>query len=460
MSADVLLAAHATFVIVTLEHDRLGHGASSTADPLLPDWKPWWSRLDADGIERAKSDAGFFLEYVRGVVAPEVAPTPGPNQGALHLTLARERLAPIGNLELVTRHGAERPPTGLRLVSVDLILYPTGVGFLVLKVELAGEPTLGALIEANGHLRTLRAPSTTWALAVLRAKGAGAATEQTMAELLESLAKGVGRLALSGEPRAQLVCFACAEVPASGERGAFPSPHDRLLYELTTCVGLDRTLTDPTWAPGADQVDVMMKSLRYAPWRAWRALCLKEMFGVLATEVVGFTTGALPRVLEGVYLPLYLYALHQRAMLGRFSRELVARVASGRLGVHEVRRHVDAYQDFRHRYWLSEVTGRPMGGELYRKLQDGLELGALHGLAAQATQEVRAFHEERRSRRLSLLLGVLTFAFGPFGTAVQIANFAVPDASNGHNRARVTALALVAIWALLGVLWLRTRPRR
>jgi len=43
---------------------------------------------------------------------------------------------------------------------------------------------------------------------------------------------------------------------------------------------------------------------------------------------------------------------------------------------------------------------------------------------------------------------------------VQIANFAVPDASNGHNRARVTALALVAIWALLGVLWLRTRPRR
>src|SRR5436190_1901891 len=68
----------------------------------------------------------------------------------------------------------EHAVAAVKLDWVDVVLYPTGVGFLFFKVSLAGEhPKLANLIEINSILRLVHPLSLGWKLPVLRFEKAG-----------------------------------------------------------------------------------------------------------------------------------------------------------------------------------------------------------------------------------------------------------------------------------------------
>ena len=188
-------------------------------------------------------------------------------------------------------------------------------------------------------------------------------------------------------------------------------------------------------------------------------LALRETLTFLATDALPFTTRAFPRVVEGAYLPLYVYALHQQLMLAGFADELVARVAEGQWDLDAIRRHTEAFVDFRHRYWFAEVTRKPLGSDLYRRFQNALGVGASYELASRAVSDVRAFYEERRARQITLLLHSMTFFFGPFGVSMGIAGLVVPDGASRAVRAGVVLALVVLAWVVLWGLWWRTRAR-
>lgn len=457
------LAAHATYLIAPFRHGLATSGSWTNAKSLESKWRTWWHRLSKEDIERAAHDGGFFLGYVKGILAPESVLGDGktsiaqlaerlPAHRVLRLTLTEEEHAKVSRLTLTSKH-ASLDKVAIDVPWIDLVLYPSGVGFLVMKLQLAEWSNLSTLVRVSSQARTFEAPSLGWELAKVHVDGRDSTMKELVTKLLGDAAQPLGY------GRAQLLTFACADVPPDLERGDFPSAEDRLGYELATCVGVDATIADPTWAPSGEQVSSLLRTSRFAPWRVWRAFLLKECFGLLATQASPFTTRALPRTIEGIYLPLYLYALHQREMLTRFSDALVARVADGDLELGEVRRLVDAFVDFRHRYWLGEVTRRPLGGDLYRKMQQGLEVTALFDLAARAAQDVKSFHEERRSQRMAILVNILTFGFGPLGAATTIAALLVPDASRHLERAASIVAVLTAIWITLAIVWRRAgRP--
>lgn len=446
--SEVLLGAHFTVVVVPFRHA----GARGDA------WKPWWTRLSDDDAAIVLEEAAFFVPYIAAMLVPESTVVRDERLATVRerksLDAYRAATPETAVLRLTTKASKEialarrdREPVRLRVDWVDALLFPTGVGFLVVKLALAAEsPTLEDLVAANAQLRQLRAPSPTWVLATLK----DGERETSVREWFVSRLGDLGEL--DPVDRAQLFTYACASrIDEEAAAGAFPTAHDRLLFEFATCIPVGGTLADPAWVPGPDQIEGLVEDNRFAPWNAWRALSLKDAWATLGKETIPFTQRALPRILETSYLPLYLYALHQRTMLARFADVLVQKVSEGAWDLRAIRRHTEAFSEFRHRYWIGEVTRRPLSGELFRKMQHGLEVHPMFEAASRAAGDVKAFYEERRARQITMLLQAMSFAFGPFGVSAGVANLALPSDASRALRA-VVVLGLVAmIWTGLAI---------
>ena len=48
---------------------------------------------------------------------------------------------------------------------------------------------------------------------------------------------------------------------------------------------------------------------------------------------------------------------------------------------------------FRNQFWFSEVTRKPMGGDLYRTLHQGLEAPALYQMVTTSVKEAQEYYE-------------------------------------------------------------------
>lgn len=68
---------------------------------------------------------------------------------------------------------------------------------------------------------------------------------------------------------------------------------------------------------------------------------------------------------------------------------------------------------FRTHYWLTEVTMKPQGTELYQAYRRGLDTERLYAAVGEQVRELRQFYEERAQRRIGSLLAVITFAGVP-----------------------------------------------
>jgi Mg2+ and Co2+ transporter CorA len=200
------------------------------------------------------------------------------------------------------------------------------------------------------------------------------------------------------------------------------------------------------WVPAATQVRQLITQNSFAFWRCWRGMALKDNVVFLGTEDIGFNKVVLPHNLEYNYFPLYLYTLHQKYKLLAFSSELMRKSAQAQRNLREVRSLMASFMRFRNMYWFSEVTRKPLGGELYRKFQNGLEVPALYDLVSNEVKDLKEYYEQQHEQRMSTLLAILTFVFLPLGAVVGI--FGMTFFNTGSWWTFITACILVEIVSL------------
>jgi hypothetical protein len=521
---DPELLNHFSVLIYPFFHGLTPGNRTARLAALEERWGPWWERLtDAETAEVLDGSA-FFLPYVQGLLFPETTQLQGEDPGTgcerwvacvrdlaapglaayaaplppssvLRLTCRCGLHAALADFRLARNRRSRRPPDAdlpVRLDWVDVLLFPSGVGFLLFKVRLAGDrPRLSELMALNAGLRQVRPPTLAWDLPVLRFPGV--AGEPRFRDLVNFLLEGLtkpgspegldahpGRLAISafsgaggytetaagrayGE-RCHLFSYACAPL-GEAERaalaaGAFADGIDRLLYEFAAGMGPGDSVHNPVWVPAAEQAERVGRENRLAMWRCWRGMALKESCMFLATEDLGFNRNALAHNTEYDYLPLYLYTLYQKHRLLTFADGLMREVAQRKGHLSGARVLLRRFVSFRNRFWFSEVTRRPMGGDLYRLLQQAQELQRLYDMVTTSIKEAKEYYEERWDRQVRQALTVLGWVAGPLAAVWGAARLQLGESYPLWVVASLASLLLVGGSAALLLWWRRATERR
>ena len=519
---DPVLLNHFTVAIYPFVHDLTASNRAARLHALDRRWAPWWARLSDGDAAEALDGSAFFLPYIRGLLYPETACLQGeppgeqfgrwvgrirrwgedglhswrrrmPADAVLRLTCRLAVHAPLSSFALSVRRGAPGK-TSLhteipgRLDWIDAVLFPSGLGFLAFKVQLDEDPPrLSRLIALNAALRLVHPPSLSWPLPTLRFAGGEELRTCDLMNFLtagltepphapETLGRPVQRSAdeaaytdseagrAYGE-RLQVLSYACVNLAGLGPEelpaGAFAGGEDRVLYEFAAGHQLGDTVHNPVWAPSPEQAQRVTRENRLAMWRCWKAMVLKESCVFLAVEDLGFNRRSLPHTIENDYLPLYLYTLYQKFQLLAFSNDLMREVArGGRLG--GARALLRRFVAFRNQYWFSEVTRKPMGGDLYRTLHQGLEAPALYQMVTTSVKEAQEYYEGVWARQAQWVRDALTFG-GPLTAALWAAHVFLDGPNEyGWTLGVLAAVALGAL-AMLAVRWRgrrALRPRR
>jgi hypothetical protein len=462
MATNPELRNHFSVAIYPFVHDLIGPARAARLPPLGERWAPWWTRLSEDGLTDALQATAFFLPYVRGLLYPEVAALqdepPGPQYRRwsrlvrqwANLGLPRfcRRLPASAILRLTLRPAylesligftvnQERPTSDshAREVSggfdwIDAVLFPSGVGFLLLKFRLRdAQPRLAQLIELNQTIQLVHPSSASRPLPRLLFDTGGPAWQ--VRDLLNYLTQGLvggsqfhplgtatrqipyteSEAGRGYGEHCQLLSYACVHLadrpPAALPPGVFASGEDRMLFEYATGIGLNQSVENPMWVPSAEQADRVRRDNRLAMWRCWQALALKESCVFLGTEDLPFTARSLPHTIEHDYLPLYLYTLHQKFQLMIFANDLMREVAQVDSHLRGARSLLRRFVAFRNRFWFSEVTRKPQGGELYRLMQHSLDVPVLYQMALASVKEAKEYYEERWDRQVRGALTLL-----------------------------------------------------
>ncbi len=463
------LANHYSILVYPFLHKfKQGEDLSKFRSPS-GDWQPWFERLNAEQIARVVDDTYFFLPYVRAVIYPEVktlnasdskdftdltrrnvdrrseTPTKFHSFRRQLIKKVQRRQPDPATVRRLTWRGS---PAGRRwplMVSIDdvniaavvhwidALLFPSGLGLLLLKVELDETPQdLSRLIDLNYYLRLVQPPSLDWRMAQINLGVEASATLPEPGEIREWIDFWLKDLTESehytgSEPgqiygeRFHIFSYACVDGVASNcSRGLFEEAEDRLLYEYATCTRLGETIDDESKRPSPDEVKRRLAENRISIWNSWRGMALRESVVFLATGDIPFNRKALAHNIENDYLPLYLYALYQKYQLYLFSDELIRRGEDVNRNRREMRRLMQEFIAFRNRYWFSEVTRKPMGSTLYRSFQRGLETQELYVLVSDEIRELQSYFEARAGNRNGALLNILTFVLLPLSTLAGI----------------------------------------
>ena len=480
MPSDFTLLNHYTVFIYPFLHNIRADNKGSRIRSLEESWVPWWSRLEND-IASALDNTFFFLPYIRDVLFPETIAfkdePPGlsyenwarqirswnergltyfsqqlPADAVLRLTYKQPLLQQIQNVEIVedsTEDGVN-PGLGAGIEWIDAVLFPSGIGFLMLKVVLRqNNAVLDHLIDLNYNLRLVHAPNINWRLASLRFdRRAGMFSVR---DLLDFLTQGMGsddgmisdlgqwkehvarispqRLSeteagqVYGE-RCHVFSYACVNANQTDgsklSNGVFESRNDRLAFEYASTLPIGSTIDNRSWIPSLEQVQRLKAENQVSIWNAWTGMTFKESAVFLGTEDIAFNREVLPRNVENDYLPLYVYSLYQKYQLFVFADQLMRKGAYVAQHLDEVRALVDQFMDFRTKYWFNEVTRKALGSELYGKFQQGIDSVSLFNLVSEQVKDLKEHYEEKRRRRIDLLLNIFTFVFLPVSAAIGI----------------------------------------
>ncbi len=517
---DPVLLNHFTVAVYPFVHDLTAANRAARLSALDRRWAPWWARLSDRDAAEALDGSAFFLPYIRGLLYPETACLDGeppgeqfarwvglirgwsadglrswrnwtPADAVLRLTCRSAVHAPLSSFTLSARRGAPGKSSLLteipaRLDWIDAVLFPSGLGFLAFKVRLDEEPPrLSRLIALNAALRLVHPPSLAWSLPTLRfASGEEVRTCDLMNFLTAGLTEPRHDPEALGRPvqrspdetaytdseagraygeRLQLLSYACVDLAGLGPEelpaGAFASGEDRVLYEYAACHHLGDTVHNPVWAPSPEQAPPGDAGEPAGDVALLEGDGAEESCVFLAVEDLGFNRRSLPHTIENDYLPLYLFTLYQKFQLLAFSNDLMREVArGGRLG--GARALLRRFTAFRNQFWFSEVTRKPMGGDLYRTLHQGLEAPALYQMVTTSVKEAQEYYEGVWARQAQWVRDALTFG-GPLTAALWAAHVFL-DGPNDY-RGMLTVLAAVVLGALTAaaVRWRRgMRPRR
>jgi hypothetical protein len=470
--SDLPLIDHFTVAIYPFQHALRPEAASTWSRTLASRWSPWWARLRDDwprttgtrpaapnwlpdmALRRALDDAYFFLPFVRRTLFPETealdracplagpfyenwwrqllewtATLPGycaavPFTGALRLTCRAGAVRDACvTVQPRRREGPHEVPAGpglaARLEWVDSILFPTGVGFLALKVALAEAPArLADLCALNAGLRELYPTTLDGASAGLRFPGG---TELiTLRDLVDLLLQGMGPPApgeapdaaeawiipADGRPLPELGAYLHGARRPSGYRhsegeagqfgdqlnrltyarlgesdrltslptGPFPSAEDRLVYELAAGVTLGETIAWRPAIPADESLGALLAARRILFWEGGRGMALPASVGFLHVGADPGSEATLASDVEGSYLPLYLYTLYQTQQLLTFANELTAKTEA--VAPPEMKAALAAGTSALGR-WATELRGsRARRRALLRNLRDARGLMA------------------------------------------------------------------------------------
>jgi hypothetical protein len=506
-AGDPELLNHFSVLIYPFLHGLTAGSRDARLKALAECWDPWWTRLTEAEAAEALDGSGFFLPYVQGLLFPETAclhgEPPGPRYArwvarvrgwaerglgpfarrlpagsVLRLTCRPDLRAALTEFTVARRRaaGADDADLAGRLDWVDAMLFPSGVGFLLLRARLAGEhPRLGQLIALNAALRLVLPPTLSWDLPRLRFRPP--VGDLSMRDLLNFLTRGLvegheapeagyadseaGRA--YGE-RCHVFSYACVHLGevdrAALPAGAFADGEDRLLYEYAACIGLGESVANPVWVPAPEQAERVGRENRLAMWRCWRGMALKESCVFLGTEDLGFNRRALPHNAEHDYLPLYLYTLYQKYRLLTFADGLMREVAQAEGHLRGARALLRRFVAFRNRFWFSEVTRRPLGGDLYRLLQQALEVPRLYDMVTTSVKEAKEYYEERWDRQVRLVVTVAGLVGGPLAALWGAARLLLAGPCPAWAAALLLAVPAVGVAGLLVHRKSRSRGRR
>jgi hypothetical protein len=481
-SHDFKLLNHYTVLIYPFFHNVTAGNRRRQIQLLEENWNLWWSRLDGE-IGRALDDTYFFLPYIREVVFPETIifkdKPPGKqyanwirhidqwnrkglgyfceelsHEAVLRITYKKALLQSIKSIEITNpvKSGelTESSKLSAQVQWIDAMLFPSGLGFIMLKVVLQEDsPQLGQLIDLNYYLRIVHPPNINWTLPEL--SFTQTANTMTVRDLMDFLTQGMvdndaniydltqfmAHLSTSthrrfseseagqvyGE-RCHVFSYACLNLmddnSSSASKGVFKSVKDRLVFEFASSISVGDSVNNPMWIPSSEYAKGLKTQKQFSVWQAWCGMALKESVVFLGTKDINFNRKVLPSNIENDYLPLYLYSLYQKYQLFIFADELMRKGAYVARHLQEVRALMDRFMDFRNKYWFNEVTRKPLGGELYCKFQQGLESTTLYDLVSLQVKDLKEHYEERRQRRIDLLLNLVTFVFLPLGAVIGI----------------------------------------
>jgi hypothetical protein len=482
VSKDFKLLKHYTILVYPFLHHVTADNRRRQIQSLEEAWEPWWSRLDGE-IGRALDDTYFFLPYIREVIFPETTilkdkPAGGkyanwikqisrwnreglasfceelPDDAVLRITYKKALLQDVRNIEIKSSVKSDVPAENSKLSAqvqwIDAMLFPSGLGFLMLKVALEEDsPQLGQLIDLNYYLRIVHPPNINWMFPQLSFEQM--ANTMTVRDLMDFLTQGMldndanihdlaqymaqlpdsvpKRFSESeagqvyGE-RCHVFSYACLNLKDNSfdntSKGVFESVKDRLVFEFVSSIPVGDSVNNSMWVPSPEYAKGLKNQKQFSVWEAWCGMALKESVVFLGTEDIDFNRQVLPGNIENDYLPLYIYSLYQKYQLFIFADALMRKGAYVAHHLQEVRALMDRFMDFRNKYWFNEVTRKPLGGELYCKFQQGLESTALYDMVSLQVKDLKEHYEERRQRRIDLLLNLVTFAFLPLGAVIGI----------------------------------------
>ena len=480
VSSDFRLLNHYTVFIYPFLHNIRENNRNSRIQSLEDTWAPWWARLDRN-IGSTLDNTYFFLPYIREVLFPETiglkTKPPGPgyenwvneivqwSQGGVghfcqklspdavvRLTYKQEILQQTNRFEIMERGNGLLVSTSLIAVIewIDALLFPSGLGFVMLKIALNNDAaSLNQLVGLNYYLRLVHAPRIDWRLPELSfGQRANTVTVRDLMDFLtqgiatdderisdlsrwkEQVSKSMQQRSSESEAgqvygeRCHIFSYACVNAEESGidgsARGAFGSLKDRLVFEYASSIAIGDSVNNSMWIPSAEHRQRLKTNHQISVWETWTGLALKESVVFLGIEDAPFNTRVLPANVENDYLPLYVYSLYQKYQLFIFADELMRKGAYVAEHLNEVRALMDRFMDFRNKYWFNEVTRKPLGSELYLKFQQGLESISLFDLVSLQAKDLKEYYEERRQRRIDVLLNIVTFVFLPVGAAIGI----------------------------------------
>jgi hypothetical protein len=535
------LSGQFTLLVYPFRHSLDGRDRADRLSALPGFWRPWWDRFREPSMLAAALDAtSFFLPYVRGLLFPDaglrfadsglrpVDRGPGSDRpasrtapGAAGRGTAAELGAAIradGALRLTADLAAAGVPDTLEFVRpreegcirvglgyADAVMFPQGVGFLVLEVRLEEAAlSVGRLREFLGAARLVAPPRAGWELGQwVASDGLAFSSEALLDFLLQGLAVGAapvaGRLpeylgwrartpdaggyaaSAFGQvygPTFRLYTYACLDagdgpttlppgevgIPVAGATpfrlrrewlrlpvppegaGPFRSIVQGALYELATCTDPSHPDFEPHEAALAQRLDTGQIAL----WANWEGLALHDAVVFLGVRPSRFTNEVLPLNVAGAYFHLYLLTLYQKLRLNVLAGELERQDARLDRNLREARTLFGDFLRFRNHYWFSEVTLRPQGTELYRRFLAGLEVSPLFECVKEEVRDLHEYYEGRAQRRIGDLLNALAFLGLPASLLVSLfANALVKSATWTQFLA-----AGGAVYAVVGLLWL------
>lgn len=425
---------------------RYENGNKSPRHAWGGNWEPWWSRFpDQREMERVLDDTYFFLPHLRDVMFPDRQQFEGPDADArfkgaaslcsqqLEVLREKVRQAPpeaVIRLTHSRRRGSDflftlekqNFTTRLRLCWVDAVLFPQGIGFLLLKVKVAAASvSVDHLREVLHYLRNVHKPTIDWDLPVWvpfseeGPSGPPLETRTLVDQLLHDLYGGDASVSTEdtlpysetdeGQIYGQVLhqytyaqldgrdADGRADLPA--EHNGFQSGSQRALYELVTATNT----TVPDFQPHPAHVGRLLESGHIAIWANWEAMAIEDNVVFVGTRPDPFVQRALPHNVESDYLHVYLIALYQKICLNLLSRELMGHGATLTIHLEEAREVIEQFARFRTHYWFPEVSARPQGNELYRSFQKGLNLIQVYESVRSAVNELGEYYEKKHERQ-------------------------------------------------------------